>query len=129
MTLQSLFRLITTQPQLLLDHVEAYSELVTEEIAEVSSAYKRRLLYGVLAMLLAALGITFTGIALLLWATAPLAQIHTPWLLWLVPVTPMVLSLVCGLVAKSNARQGAFTDLRSQLRADLAMLRTTNPAT
>jgi uncharacterized membrane protein YqjE len=129
MTLQSLFRLITTQPQLLLDHVEAYSELVVEEIADVSSAYKRRLLYGVLALLLAALGITFTGIALLLWATAPLAQIHSPWLLWAVPMTPLVLALVCSLVAKNNARQGAFTDLRSQLRADMAMLRTTKAAT
>ncbi len=129
MTLQSIFRLITTQPQLLLDHVEAYSELVVEEIAQVSSAYQRRLLYGVLAILLFALGITFTGIALLLWATVPIAQIHSPWMLWLVPLTPLVLALVCGVVAKNNARQGAFNDLRSQLKADMAMLRTTKAAT
>lgn len=129
MTFQSLFRLITTQPQLLLDHAEAYSELVAEEIAEASSAWKRRTLFGVLAFLFAALGIIFAGVALLLWATAPLAQIHTPWLLWLVPVTPLVLALVCGLAAKNNGRQGAFTDLRSQLKADMALLRDTKAAT
>jgi uncharacterized membrane protein YqjE len=129
MTFQSLFRLITTQPQLLLNHAEAYSELVAEEIADVSSAWKRRALFAVLTLLFAALGIIFAGMALLLWATAPLAQIHTPWLLWLVPITPLLLALVCGLAAKNNARQGAFTDLRSQLKADMALLRDTKAAT
>jgi uncharacterized membrane protein len=128
MTLQSLFRLITTQPQLLLDHAEAYSELVVEEIADVSSAWKRRALFGAIALLLAMLAVTFAGVSLLLWATAPVAQIHTPWLLWAVPITPLVLAFVCWLVAKNNARQGAFTDLRSQLKADLAMLRPTKAA-
>lgn len=129
MTFQSLFRLITTQPQLLLDHAEAYSELVAEEIADVSSAWKRRALFAVLTLLFTALGTIFAGMALLLWATAPLAQIHTPWLLWLVPITPLLLALVCGLAAKNNARQGAFTDLRSQLKADMALLRDTKAAT
>ncbi len=128
MTLQSLFRLITTQPQLLVDHAEAYSELVVEEIADVSSTYKRIALFSVLALLLATLGATFAGVALLIWAAAPSAQIHAPWLLWIVPITPLVLALVCGLAAKTNSRQGAFTDLRSQLKSDLAMLRDTKVA-
>ncbi len=119
--MNTLIRLLTTQPQLLLDHVEAYSDLVSQEIAAASSAYRRYLLYVVLALLLATLSLVLAGVALMLWATQPAAQIQTAWVLVVVPLVPCVLALWCGRVAKNDIRNGTFAELRGQLKADLAM--------
>ena len=118
-----LLHLLTTQPQLLGEHAQAYGELVTTEVSAAASQWKRRLLLGAVAVVLAAVALTLAGVALMLWAITPPAQISAPWALWLTPLVPAAAAVYCGLAAKSGDDQADFADLRTQLRADWELLR------
>lgn len=120
--MQNIFRLITTQPQLLVNHAGAYSELIFEELIAVTKIYKRNAFFSAVALLLGAVGIGLVGVALLICAAIPASQIHSPWLLWLVPAAPLVGAFVSAMAAMVNADHQAFKGFRSQLNADLAIL-------
>ena len=118
-----LLALAASQPQLLAEHAGGYAELLALEAGEFSQAWKRRLLLHALALGSALMGLTLAGVAALLWAVTPPAQIQAPWMLWAVPLLPLFGALGCLLVAQSGARGQSFDRLRQQLAADLQMLR------
>lgn len=118
-----LFLLIATRPQLLADHAEAYAELVTAGVAQVSTAWKRRTLLYVVALCSMAVGAVLAGVALMLWAVIPVTSMHAPWALIAVPVVPVALALWCLLAVRSHTNAGGFENVRQQMKADLAMLR------
>ena len=118
-----LFLLIATRPQLLADHAEAYAELVAAEAAHVSASWKRRLLLYALALCCLAVGAVLAGVALMLWAVAPAASSHAPWVLIAVPLLPMAVAAGCLLAARSPGDSSGFENIRQQMKADLAMLR------
>jgi hypothetical protein len=118
-----LLRLAATQPQLLGDHVEAYADLVGEEVGKISSSLLTRVgLYASAAALLI-VGLVLVGVALMLRATVPASDYPAGWALIVVPLTPLVLGAICVVVARAKPAEKAFDGLKKQLNADMAMLR------
>src|ERR1700754_3269511 len=95
-----LLRLITTEPHLLGDHVEAYADLVGEEVKKTGAAWGLRAALYAATLCLAGVGLVLTGVAAMLWAATPAANLHTPWVLVAVPVLAFVLAAVCFLIAR-----------------------------
>jgi hypothetical protein len=118
-----LLRLIATEPQVLGDHVEAYAELVGDEVKKTSSAWATRLGLYFAALGLFGVGLVFTGVALMLWAALPPTGFQAPWVLIAVPAVAFAAALVCAIVAANSPIENAFDNVRKQLSADMAMLR------
>jgi hypothetical protein len=118
-----IFRLIASQPQMLADHAEAYSELVAQEIDAFGARWKRRVLLG--AVGLGALGVTLVlaGVAVMLWAVTPDESMRAPWALLIVPAVPGLVALVCFMIVRADAASSGFKNIRDQFAADVAMLR------
>lgn len=128
--LHPLFHLIATQPQLLGDHAQAYGELISTELANHADDLKRRTVWGALALCLLGVAAVLAGVSTLLWALLVPALQPVPWALILVPLTPAALALVCGLLARKRGtvEDQAFSELRRQVQADMALLRTMGTA-
>src|SRR5471032_1824378 len=94
-----LLKLIATEPQILGDHVEAYAELVGDEVRKTSSAWSLRIALYLAALALACVALVLTGVALMLWATLPPAGFQVPWVLVAVPAAGFVAAIVCVLLA------------------------------
>lgn len=120
-----LFHLIATRPHLLAEHAEAYAELVSAEAPRISAAFRRSAWLLVLALGSLGAGAVLAGIALMLWATTPEAQVRLPWALIVVPTLPVVAGVLCALAARRGREREAFDTLRQQVRADIALLRET----
>jgi len=118
-----LLRLIATEPQVLGDHVEAYAELVGDEVKKTSSAWATRLGFYVAALGLAGAGLVFAGVALMLWASLPPGGFQAPWVLIAVPVVTFAAAFVCVILARRSPVENAFDNVKKQLSADMAMLR------
>jgi len=116
-------KLVTGQPQLLAEHAEAYGELLQAEAAALSTAWRRQAVLGALAVASAAVAAVLAGVAVMLWATMAPAQAQAPWLLWAVPLLPLVAAGLCTLLARQHAPAVPFGVLRQQLRADWGLLR------
>ena len=118
-----LFRLIASEPQMLADHVEAYTDLVGEEMASAVTQWKRRALSIVVLVVCALLAALFAGVSLMLWAATPPENIHAPWALIIVPLLPALLGAGAWLTARSGPKSNGFAAIKAQLAADAAMLR------
>ncbi len=59
----------------------------------------------------------------LLCAALPSSDYPAPWAMIVVPLSPFVIAAICVLVARSTKTGSAFESVRSQLNADMAMLR------
>lgn len=117
-----LLRLLATQPQLLLDHAEAYTDLLAEEITYVSSAWRLRSVLYAVALCSVVVATVLTGVALMLWAVVPFSEMHAPWALVVAPLLPIAGAVWCIVVARSETTHG-FNNLREQVKADMGMLR------
>ncbi|MEN9484500.1 hypothetical protein HZU83_20460 [Sphaerotilus montanus] len=119
----ALLHLITTRPQLLVDHAQAYAELANADLDAVTSAWKRQLRLAAAALCGAAVATVLAGVALMLWAVIPAAQIEAPWALVAAPLLPALVALGCVLAARADSERQAFGNLKEQVQADLLMLR------
>jgi len=118
-----LLRLATVRPQLLVDHAQAYADLLLLEGGQLSVRWRRQLLLGSLALCGGAVALVLAGVALMLWAALPPGSIHAPAWLVAVPALPLLAAIGCALALRSDDRAGPFAVLRQQLQADSAMLR------
>jgi cytochrome bd-type quinol oxidase subunit 2 len=122
--LRPLLHLVVTQPHLLGEHVEAYAQLVGEEVGKVSALWIWRVACWAVAGVMALMGVFFIGIALMLWgAASPDDRMVAWWLLIVVPAVPFVIAAICMLLARSKADYPAFEIVKKQLDADVALLR------
>lgn len=121
--LHPLFRLIATQPQLLAQHAHGYSELVGQEFERMSLAWKRQATLQLVTMCCLSVALALAGVALMLWAVIPSAQIHAPWVLWVTPLPPLALAAWCRVALRPDGSDKHFDSVRRQWEADLAMLR------
>lgn len=128
--LHALFHLFSKQQPALTEHALAYADLLDEEFGQAKQTLRRRFVLHALALCGLTVGVGLTGVALLLWAVTPAAQIHAPWALLCVPLAPLILALCCWRAASSRrASDGAlFANLRQQLAADRALLLTAGAA-
>ena len=118
-----LFQVIAREPDLITEHVGAYAGLVATEIEKTASYWKSRVVLHATALILLTVSIIFTGVALMLWALVPLANMNLPWLLVLVPLAFLLVGGVCASIARAEPKSPAFDALKQQVSADLAMLR------
>jgi len=117
-----LLTLLATRPQLLVDHAQAYAELFTEEFCLARAAWRRQVLLYAVALCALGVAAVLAGVATMLWfATAAPAQ--AMWVLLAVPTVPLLLAVVCLLLARQPTPAASFANLGRQINADLAMLR------
>ncbi len=118
-----LLRLIATRPQLLLDHCEAYAELVAAETAQASAHWTRKAVLTLAAACSLGVALVLTGVAVMLWAVTPVVSGTTTLVLTGAPLVPWILALGCIGAARSRSTVGTMASLREQLSADMALLR------
>ncbi|MEY4907195.1 MAG: hypothetical protein RL260_913 [Pseudomonadota bacterium] len=119
----ALLHLITTRPQLLVDHAQAYAELAGADLDVVTGAWKRQFRLVAMALCGAAVATVLAGVALMLWAVIPAAQIEAPWALVAAPLLPALVAVWCVLAIRVGGDQQVFGNLKEQVQADLLMLR------
>jgi len=117
-----LLRLVATQPQLLADHAEAYAGLVSDEIGRSAASFKHRVLLNAVALCLVGVAAVLTGVALMLWAVIPPANMQAPWALIAAPAVPALIAVACAIVGQRKP-DDTFAELKQQVAADLVMLR------
>lgn len=118
-----LLQLGMTRPHLLAEHAQAYAELVAAEVDAVSTRWKRRAVLGVVALCCLVVTVALAGVACMLWAVVPVAQMPAPWALIVAPLVPVIVAAGCLLAAHGGDDEGTFDALRNQLKDDMAMLR------
>ena len=123
-----LFRLVTARPQLLAEHVSAYTDLLAEELTSTAGLLKRRIALQLIALASAAVGVVLGGVALMLWAALPAESLRLPWLLVLTPALPWALALWASAMGGAVATGDLLVTFRRQLAEDAAMLRSVGEA-
>lgn len=124
-----LFRLIASRPHMIADHVEAYSDLVAEEMSAMATGWKRKAVLGIVAVACGAVAISLGGIAIMLWAAMPHETMPAPWVLLVVPGLPALGATGCVIAIVSMAHDRGFKSIREQFAADAAMLREVSSST
>ena len=118
-----LFRLVTARPQLLAEHVSAYTDLLAEELTATASLVQRRLALQTVALAGVAVGTVLGGVALMLWAALPEGSLRLPWLLLFTPAVPLAIAAWAWALSGAVHTGDLLVTLRRQLAADTAMLR------
>jgi hypothetical protein len=117
-----LLRLVVSQPNLLADHADAYTGLVSDSIGRTAASLKQRAVLGAVALGLLVVAAVLAGVALMLWAVMPAANIQAPWALIAAPAVPALIAIACALVAKQKPAD-TFAEVKRQFAADMVMLR------
>jgi uncharacterized membrane protein YqjE len=123
---KQLFRLATREPEILADHLEAYSELIAGELNTAATRWQRHAARRVLGYASFAVAGVLIAMALMLWAVVPVARMNEPWVLLVVPLVPAIVGLWASTSARAALGAETFLTLRRQWAADREMLREVN---
>lgn len=118
-----LLRLLSFEPRLLIDHADAYAELVACDAGAASHTFKRQAVLIAAALCSLGVGAVLSSVALMLCAVVQRDDLPTLWPLVVVPALPLVLGALCWIAARRHPAGGAFDNVWRQLRVDVAMLR------
>ena len=118
----SLFRVMVKQPELLLDHAQAYAELFESELSALGAAYAHRARLNTAMLCCLTIGVMLSGVAIMFVSVTPLLPGYAPWALGFVPVLPFGAAYWCHRALKAPA-SAPFEVIRHQIRADMQMLR------
>lgn len=119
----SLLALLARQPQLLMDHAQAYAGLMNVEFALAYASWRRRTLWLVIALICLATASVLGGCALMLWAITPGLDIFGQRVLLFTPLFPFVGAVACWGMAVRQVSVDPFANLKLQVNADVALLR------
>jgi peptidoglycan/LPS O-acetylase OafA/YrhL len=115
-----IFSVLITRPELVVDHLSGYAALVQEE-ASTAGGQVARMAAGWGAVAIGALlFVIFAGVAVMIGATV--GEFH--WALVVVPALPLALAVAGFMMTRKPSPAKAFSELRSQLDADVQALRT-----
>jgi hypothetical protein len=121
---QALLQLLTSRPQLLVDHAEAYGALGLVAWQAAAAGWQRRAVMALLAACFGMVTAVLAGTAGLLWASQPAGA--PPWpAVWLaLPLLPLALTLAFGWAARAvPADIDGWRLVCQQWRQDLQWLR------
>jgi hypothetical protein len=107
------------RPNLLVDHLAAYADLVREEASEAGVDLLQRLVAWVLVLMGAVVFLILAGVALMLGAAT--GQVH--WALFAVPAVALALTLVAFVKARKPVVRSHFAEVRAQVDRDAQALR------
>lgn len=117
---------MASHPTVLTDHAEAYASLAAQEFGSAASQWRTRALKTGIALGCAAAAAVLAGVAVMLWAVTPPADLRAPWALWVAPGLPALVAAWCWLSAQAHPAETAFAVLRQQFSEDMALLREVN---
>jgi hypothetical protein len=117
-----ILRLIASRPELVVEHAQAYSDLMATQAGEAYSAWRRRAWLGAAGLVLLGMALALAGVAVMLLTMLPTWPGQAPWVLGVVPALPLAAGIACLLSARRRSPGGTFAVLREQVQADLAML-------
>jgi hypothetical protein len=121
--------ILAKNPEILADHAEAYTDLISESLKGMMSHWRRRAVCDISIALCVMLAIFFAGVAVMLWGTNTALSVQGQWILVGVPLFPVLLAY--GLWQFSSRRSystDAIEIVKRQIRADLAVLRQRYPS-
>jgi hypothetical protein len=123
--LHPLLHVLATQPQLLGNHAQAYTELISTEVSLQAHALARRAALFALATCLMGVSAVLCGTAVLLWSVVALQPSAPLGVLIAVPLVPALLAAAGFVAARRDSApdKPAFSELRHQIAADMALLR------
>lgn len=122
--LNPLLRLLTTRPQLLVDHAEAYGALGLVAWQATAAGWQRRVLMAVAAAGCAIVAAVLAGTAGLLWAAQPAGALPWPAVWLAIPLLPLVGALGFGWAARALPADGdGWRLVQQQWQQDLQLLR------
>jgi hypothetical protein len=114
---------LATQPELFVEHASGYAELAALEAQSAARAWRRRLILFALAALMAASAFVLSGMAVLLAAALPIAQMPLPALLLALPLGAWAAAALCAWFGLRDAHGPSFGHLREQWAADMQLMR------
>lgn len=118
--LHPLFSTLIQRPDLLVEHVSAYSVLFQHEATQAGSMLVKRSIAWVIVAICGLVFVLFAGFALMLGTL--LNQFH--WTLLAVPGSALLLMLVAISKAKATLAEARFTELKMQINSDIQALKT-----
>ncbi len=118
-----IFITMAKQPGLFFEHADAYADLAMAEVAGWRGRLQQRATLTVAAALLALLGLGLAGVAGLLAAALPVHTMPMPWLLWALPLIPLLLAALLGWRVQRLESGSTFNLVREQMAQDLATLK------
>lgn len=120
--LHPLFSTLIQHPHLALDHVSAYSALISQEAKTAAAHVVKRAVAWVVAGLCAVLCVVFTGVALML----GFLQNEFHWILVAVPGVVLLMTVFALVKANQSLPADNFPELKAQIENDARALRTAN---
>jgi hypothetical protein len=120
--MQRLFTVFMAQPDLLLEHANAYAALVSDDIKSASTAGKQSAVWGAALLCCVGVAAVLAGGALMIWATVAENAIRLPWVLLATPIAPLIAAAFCFKKFRPQSDAPAFAKLRHQIAADMQML-------
>ncbi len=119
--------ILAKNPEILADHAEAYTDLIAESVKSMVIDWRRRAICDVAIAICLLLFMVFAGVAAMLWGTSTTVNIQGLYLLFGVPLLPLLVAIALWLFSsKRSYRTAALELVKQQVRADLAVLRRKN---
>ncbi|MEJ8836714.1 hypothetical protein [Ramlibacter sp. AN1133] len=109
---------LVARPDLVVEHVAGYAELVREEASALGTQLARRAIAGVLAAVGLLVGLTTAGVAVMLGVTQ--GAFHP--VLVAVPGSALLVSVLAWVVARQRLPAEIFGELKAQFDADARAL-------
>jgi hypothetical protein len=122
--LKLLLKMMLLPPELIKSHAQGYVDLASEVGSRYLCTLKNRWVMFVLSALTMMLALIFGGVALMLWSTATQLDASQAAVLWGLPSSFLVISVLLGWGAKSMRLPSLLQDIQSQLQLDLEVIRT-----
>lgn len=107
------------RPNLLIDHLAGYADLIREEASEAGVDLVERLVAWVMVVIGATVFLILSGVALMLGAVT--GQFH--WALVAVPLVMLVLVVLAVLKARKPVIRNHFAEVKAQVDRDAQALR------
>lgn len=117
--LHPLFSTVVRRPDLVVDHISAYAELVQMEVGDVVGDLLARAASWIVAVIAGAIFLVLAGIALML----GLLQGQFHWGLVAVPGAALLMVVVAVVRAIKPWKAERFPELRAQVASDVEALR------
>ena len=117
--LSVLFKLIVTQPEVLLTHVRNYADLAVEELQHAFAAWRWRVMLYAVSVVLLALGVLCGLGSVLLWAALPTLPSSTAWVLLALPFVLLIAGALVGIAAQRRKLPQLFEGVQEQLNLDM----------
>lgn len=115
-----ILKLVTERPELLADHFLAYAALARTEIESARRRIVRRVIASAVALACGVAFLTLAGVAIML---ATSLSEYSLWVLFGVPASMLLLSVLAAIAALSRDRSAERMTLVTQIHADLRELR------